>query len=141
MRSILLAGVAFAATVLARNVPLHLHAAAETRQNNNSGLPSSFTWSSSGILVRPKKDSRNIAGIKDPSIIQKDGVYHVFASTAKDEGYNLVYFNFTDFNKANDAPFFYLDQSGIGTGYRAAPEVCTSKSQKLPTKEEEEYLN
>lgn len=121
MRSLLVAAAAFAAGAFARNIPLDVN----TVLSRQGGLPSSFTWSSSGALVSPKKDSRNIAGIKDPSIIQKDGVYHVFASTAVESGYNLVYFNFTDFNKANQAPFYYLDQSGIGTGYRAAPEVCT----------------
>lgn len=97
----------------------------------NGTLPSSFKWTSSDILVSPKNDSRNIAGIKDPSIIFYKNTYHVFASTAKAEGYNLVYFNFTDFSKANKAPFFYLDQSPIGTGYRAAPEVFYFAPQKL----------
>ncbi|KAF2035982.1 glycoside hydrolase [Setomelanomma holmii] len=109
-----------------------LHAPASTlSKRQTTFLPSNITWSSSGILVNPKNDSRNIAGIKDPSIIQVDDTYHVFASTARSEGYNLVYFNFTDFTEANDAPFYYLDQSGIGTGYRAAPEVFYFAPQKL----------
>ncbi|EOA86328.1 glycoside hydrolase family 62 protein [Exserohilum turcica Et28A] len=128
MRSFLISCVALAATVLARNVPANLRPSLAERQAN---LPSSFSWTSSGILVSPKKDSRNLAGIKDPSIIQYQGTYHVFASTAKEEGYNLVYFNFTDFSKAQEAPFYYLDQSGIGTGYRAAPEVFYFAPQKL----------
>jgi hypothetical protein len=94
-------------------------------------LPDAFKWTSTDILVTPKNDARNISGIKDPSIIQYKGAYHVFASTARAEGYNLVYFNFTDPAKANKAPFFYLDQSGIGTGYRAAPQVFYFKPQKL----------
>ncbi|RAL03110.1 putative alpha-L-arabinofuranosidase [Aspergillus ibericus CBS 121593] len=88
-----------------------------------SNLPTSFEWDSSGILIAPKNDSRDIAGIKDPSIIQVDGTYHVFASTAKESGYSLVYLNFTDFSDANSAPFYYLDQTAIGTGYRAAPQI------------------
>ncbi|KAH8629814.1 alpha-L-arab-like proteininofuranosidase precursor [Alternaria alternata] len=120
MRSFLLAGAALVATALARNLPHRSISSLATRQNG--GLPSSFSWTSSGILVSPKKDSRNIAGIKDPSIIEYEGVYHVFASTAVESGYNLVYFNFTDFDQAQQAPFYYLDQSAIGTGYRAAPE-------------------
>lgn len=97
----------------------------------NLTLPTSFKWSSTGILVTPKNDSRKLAGIKDPSIIHYKGTYHVFASTAQESGYNLVYFNFTEVAKANDAPFYYLDQSGIGTGYRAAPEVFYFEPQKL----------
>lgn len=94
-------------------------------------LPTKFSWTSSNSLIAPKNDSRAIAGIKDPSIIQHNGVYHVFASTAVESGYNLVYLNFTSFDKAGAAPFYYLDQSGIGTGYRAAPEVFYFAPQKL----------
>jgi len=94
-------------------------------------FPSTYKWVSSNAIVSPKNDSRAISGIKDPSIIFYKDTYHVFASTAVEAGYNLVYFNFTDFAKANDAPFYYLDQSGIGTGYRAAPEVFYFEPQKL----------
>jgi hypothetical protein len=86
-------------------------------------LPSSFTWSSSDALVSAKNDGRGIAGIKDPSIIYYDNKYHVFASMAQSSGHNLVCFNFTDFSEADNATFYYLNQSPIGTGYRAAPEV------------------
>lgn len=91
-----------------------------TRQ---SALPSSFKWTSSGPLVYPKDDGRNIAGIKDPSVVLVNGTYHVFASTAQSAGYNLVYFNFQDWASANSSTFHYLDQSPLGEGYRAAPEV------------------
>jgi hypothetical protein len=119
MRSFLLAA-AFAVTALARIIP---H---QSSPKHHAILPSTFSWTSSDVLVTPKNDSRAIAGIKDSSIIHYKGHYHVFASTAQDAGYNLVYFNFTKFEKANEAPFYYLDQSAIGTGYRAAPEVCMS---------------
>lgn len=131
MRSFLVAAAAFVATVVARSVPLDAAPVLSARQNN---LPSSFKWSSTDGLIFPKQDSHQVAAIKDPSIIEVNGVYHVFASTAKSEGYNLVYFNFTDFSKANQAPFYYLDQSPIGVGYRAAPEVCTyDHSTPIPT--------
>jgi hypothetical protein len=94
-------------------------------------LPDSFKWTSTGVLVTPKNDSRQIAGVKDPSIIFYKGHYHVFASSARAEGYNLLYFNFTDIAKANEAPFYYLDQAPLGTGYRAAPQVFYFAPQKL----------
>jgi hypothetical protein len=99
----------------------------------NSPLPSSFKWTSSSALVYPKNDTRAIAGIKDPSIILVNGTYHVFASTARNQSpnYSLVYFNFTSFEEAGSATFNYLDQSGIGTGYRAAPEVFYFEPQEL----------
>ncbi|KAL9625726.1 MAG: hypothetical protein Q9160_000046 [Pyrenula sp. 1 TL-2023] len=100
-----------------------------TRQTGS--LPSSFKWSSSAALVGPKSDGRNIAGIKDPSIVQVGNTYHVFASTAQASGYNLVYFSFTDFAQANSATFHYLDQTPIGAGYRAAPQVFYFAPQGL----------
>lgn len=99
----------------------------------NTTLPSSFKWTSTPALVYPKNDTRAIAGIKDPSIVVVNDTYHVFASTAKSESpnYSLVYFNFTSFDDAGSASFNYLDQSGIGTGYVAAPEVFYFEPQKL----------
>ncbi|TDB77179.1 non-reducing end alpha-L-arabinofuranosidase family hydrolase [Micromonospora sp. KC723] len=94
-------------------------------------LPSSFRWSSTGALVGPKADGRNIAGIKDPSVVYHNGRYHVFASTAKSSGYNLVYFNFADWSQAGSATFHYLDQAPLGTGYRAAPQVFYFAPQRL----------
>jgi hypothetical protein len=104
------------------------HDSAVTRETN---LPSSFNWTSSDILISPKNDGRGVAGVKDPSIIYYKGTYHVFASTAQSAGYSMIYLNFTDYAEASSAPFFYLDQSGIGTGYRAAPEVFYFKPHKL----------
>ncbi|KAL2161824.1 hypothetical protein VTH06DRAFT_7608 [Thermothelomyces fergusii] len=94
-------------------------------------LPHEFRWTSTGPLIGPKDDDRNLAGIKDPSIIEIDGTYHVFASTAKSEGYNLVYLNFTSFDEAGSAPFYYLDQAPLGPGYRAAPQVFWFEPHKL----------
>jgi hypothetical protein len=112
-----------------RASPLDVISDLHARQTGS--LPSKFSWSSSDALVWPKNDGRNIAGIKDPSIVYYNGAYHVFASTAQASGYSLVYFTFTDFAKANSSTFHYLDQTPIGTGYRAAPEVFYFAPQKL----------
>ncbi|ETS73947.1 hypothetical protein PFICI_13813 [Pestalotiopsis fici W106-1] len=97
-----------------------------------ASLPSTFSWSSSDALIGPKDDSRALAAIKDPSIVYYNDAYHVFASTISESaGYNLVYFTFGDFSEANDAEFHYLDETAIGTGYRAAPQVFYMESQSL----------
>jgi len=93
----------------------------DSRQTES--LPSSFTWSSSGPLISAKSDSEDLAALKDPSIVYYNDQYHVFASTAKASGYNLVYLSFSDFSEAQSATFNYLDQTAIGSGYRAAPQV------------------
>ncbi|MDX8035324.1 non-reducing end alpha-L-arabinofuranosidase family hydrolase [Lentzea sp. BCCO 10_0856] len=95
-------------------------------------LPSRYTWSSSQQLISPKSDAtHNIAGIKDPSVVYHNGKWHVFASVANAAGYNMVYLSFTDWAQASAASHFYLDRSGIGAGYRAAPEVFFFAPQNL----------
>lgn len=124
----MLSFIIFALAAVAAALP---NRASSLIASDNTALPSTFKWTSSDALVSPKKDTRNYAAIKDPSIIYYNNAYHVFASTAQSSGYNLVYFNFTNFASANTAPFYYLDQSKIGTGYRAAPEVFYFAPQKL----------
>ncbi|MEU0179445.1 non-reducing end alpha-L-arabinofuranosidase family hydrolase [Streptomyces massasporeus] len=97
-----------------------------------AALPSSFRWSSSGSLIAPKPDAtHNIAGIKDPTVVHHNGKYHVFASTARSAGYNLVYLNFSDWSQAGSATHHYLDRTAIGAGYRAAPQVFYYAPQRL----------
>ncbi|MDN0196367.1 non-reducing end alpha-L-arabinofuranosidase family hydrolase [Streptomyces sp. S.PNR 29] len=99
---------------------------------NAAALPSRYSWSSSGPLISPKSDaSHNIAGIKDPTVVQYNGKYHVFASVASSSGYNLVYLNFNDWSQAGSATHHYLDRSAIGRGYRAAPQVFYYAPQRL----------
>ncbi|GAB2843497.1 non-reducing end alpha-L-arabinofuranosidase family hydrolase [Lentzea nigeriaca] len=95
-------------------------------------LPSSFQWSSSSALIAAKPDAtHNITGLKDPSVVYYNGKYHVFASVANASGYNLVYLSFTDWSQAGSAAHHYLDQTPIGAGYRAAPEVFYFAPQRL----------
>ncbi|MFH9860388.1 non-reducing end alpha-L-arabinofuranosidase family hydrolase [Streptomyces sp. NPDC017202] len=106
---------------------------ADTRSARSAAaLPSRFSWSSSGPLVSPKPDStHNIAGIKDPTVVQYNGKYHVFASTASASGYNLVYLSFSDWSQAGSATHHYLDRTAVGAGYRAAPQVFYYAPQRL----------
>ncbi|MBP2335526.1 endo-1,4-beta-xylanase [Saccharothrix coeruleofusca] len=94
-------------------------------------LPSSFRWSSSGILISPKPDAThpNVA-VKDPSVVYHNGRYHVFASTYTD-GYNLMYTSFADWSQASSATHHYLDRTAIGGGYKAAPQVFYFAPQRL----------
>lgn len=121
----------FLLAVSATAFPLHSTTETSSLAVRQSGsLPSSFQWSSSGVLVSPKNDGRGVKNIKDPSIVYYNGKYHVFASVYT-TGYNLVYFSFSDFNEANAATFTYLAQTKIGAGYRAAPQVFLHKPSNL----------
>lgn len=88
-------------------------------------LPSTFRWRSSGILVSPKSNaSHNLVSVKDPTIVFFDSRYHVYATTANTAGnWNMVYFNFTDWSSAADAPHYYMDQTPGFNGYHCAPQV------------------
>lgn len=87
------------------------------------GTPS-FRWISTDPVLIPKPDAmHNPVAVKDPSIVYADGKYHVFMTTAGATGWQLAYTSFRSWSEAPSAPLTYLDQSAIGPGYRAAPQV------------------
>jgi endo-1,4-beta-xylanase len=96
-------------------------------------LPSSFQWTSSGVLVSPKPDAAHpIVSIKDPSVVRYRNRWLVYATTANTSGnWSMAYLSFSDWSQAAAAPQFFLDQNpGIGTGFRAAPELFYFAPQK-----------
>jgi len=90
-------------------------------------LPSSFRWSSSGVLAGPRPDSahRDVVAIKDYTVVRYNNQWQVYATTASPSaGWNLVHFAFSDWSQAASAPHTYLDTATpIGRGYRAAPHI------------------
>ncbi|HEU5130351.1 MAG TPA: non-reducing end alpha-L-arabinofuranosidase family hydrolase [Glycomyces sp.] len=125
-RSKALAVVAAAAAALAATA---LTASADPSPSpaQADALPATFTWESSGELVAPQQTApgRTLVSIKDPSVIQYEGEYHVYATTADTGGgWSLTYFGgFTDWSQANAAPQTHLSTTAVGGGYRAAPQV------------------
>jgi hypothetical protein len=99
----------------------------------SSALPSTFRWSSSGVLAGPKPDAQHpdVAAIKDFSVVRYNNQWLTFATTASPSGWGLVQFNFDDWSQAASAPHTYLDTSPTGPGYRAAPQVFYSAPQNL----------
>ncbi|MBA4866001.1 glycoside hydrolase [Streptomyces sp. PSKA54] len=95
-------------------------------------IPSTFQWSSSGPLISAKSDAtHDIAAVKDPTVVRHNGKWLVYATTAlRSGGWNLMYTSFEDWSEADSAPHYYLDQSAIGPGYRAAPQVFYFAPQK-----------
>jgi endo-1,4-beta-xylanase len=91
-----------------------------------AALPSSFQWSSSGVLISPKPDATHpIVSVKDPTVVRYNNKWLVYATTANTSGsWSLEYTTFADWSQAAAAPVYYLDQNpNIGTGYRAAPQM------------------
>jgi endo-1,4-beta-xylanase len=83
-------------------------------------------------LISPgPQDEKRFSGLKDPSVVYYDGAYHVFMTTAAPDGWHMAYSRFTDWSQASRAPVVSLDRSGIGPGYRAAPQVFYFEPQKL----------
>src|SRR5262245_15271568 len=92
----------------------------------DSGLPTSFRWTSPGPLITAKQDSTHpIVSVKDPSVAYVDGRWHMFATTANTAGaWSIVYLTFTDWSQADTAPLTYLDNNPPAlSGYHAAPQV------------------
>lgn len=96
-------------------------------------LPSSFRWSSSGVLISPKSDSRHtIIAAKDPSVVFYNNEWYVVLSTVDSNGdYGMAQTSFSDWSQADAAPWTYLDTTPIGGGYKTAPMVFYFAPQKL----------
>jgi endo-1,4-beta-xylanase len=99
---------------------------------STAALPSSFQWSSSGVLLSPKSDpTHDIVSVKDPSVVRYGNRWLVYGTTANTAGsWSLFYTSFTDWSQADSAPLYYLDNSAIGPGYRAAPQLFYFAPQK-----------
>jgi endo-1,4-beta-xylanase len=96
------------------------------------GLPGSFQWSSSGVLISPHADSHNIIAVKDPSPVYYNGQWYVAASTVNSSGaYGMEFLHFSDWSQANSATPVYADQTAIGGGYQTAPQLFYFAPQNL----------
>jgi endo-1,4-beta-xylanase len=95
-------------------------------------LPSSFSWSSSGVLISPHADSHDIIAVKDPSVVYYNGEWYVAASTVNSSGsYGMEFLSFASWSQAGSATPVYADQTAIGAGYKTAPQVFYYAPQKL----------
>ena len=90
-------------------------------------------WKSTGPLVAPVSNaSHSLVSIKDPTIVQYNGKWHVYATVASTAGgWNMVYLNFTDWSQAGTAPQVYLDTANPGlSGYHCAPQLFYFRPQQ-----------
>jgi hypothetical protein len=97
-------------------------------------LPSTFRWSSSGVLAAPRPDAtHNVVSVKDFSVVRHNNQWLIYATVANTAGgWGLVHFQFGDWPQAASAPHTYLDTaSAIGPGYRAAPQLFFFAPQNL----------
>jgi endo-1,4-beta-xylanase len=96
-------------------------------------LPSTFQWRSSDVLISPKPDATHpIVSVKDPTVVRYKDRWLVYATTADTSGnWSLQYLSFKNWSDAASATPYFLDQSPIGPGYRAAPQLFYFAPQKL----------
>jgi hypothetical protein len=91
-----------------------------------------FQWVSTDPVIVPNPDADHAShAVKDPSVVHANGKYHVFMTTASNDGWQLAYASFRDWSEAPAATIVYLDKSGTGPGYRAAPQVFYFAPQRL----------
>jgi len=82
-----------------------------------------LSWTSGQPLISPKNGN---ASIKDPTIVNYNGKYHVFASVYN-SGYKSAYLNFTDLNAASSSTQTSFSPGGAST---VAPQVFYFAPQK-----------
>jgi hypothetical protein len=78
-------------------------------------LPTTWSWTSTGVLISPASDSHDIVAVKDPSTVYYNGQYLVYASTVNSSGdYGMEYLHFANWSDAPAASAspYYLDYLG-----------------------------
>lgn len=89
-----------------------------------------FHWRSSGQLIAPQPGD-GYSALKDPTLVWFNGRWQVLLTTVSQRGWHMGQTGFTDWSEAAGAPVFDLQASGIGPGYRAAPQVFYFEPQGL----------
>jgi len=92
-----------------------------------------FKWESTGILINPKSDdTHNVVSIKDPTVVFYEGKWHIYATifNKRNNLYNMVYLNFSDWSEADSATLYYMDSNPDLGGYKCAPQVFYFEPQK-----------
>ena len=87
-------------------------------------LPTTFKWTSSGPLASPKSPpGHDFVSLKDFTAVRWNNLYHVFATVFDQSasGWNMVYFNFSDWPEADAADQFYMQNSPTMGG--VAPQL------------------
>jgi hypothetical protein len=87
-------------------------------------LPSTFKWTSSGPLASPKSPSgHDFVSLKDFTCVHWNNLFHVYATVFDQSvsGWNMVYFNFSDWSQADAATQFYMQNSPTHGG--VAPQL------------------
>jgi len=115
---------------LAASAPLRADEPAAT--DGSRIFPSPLEWKSTGPLINPISDAtHHLVSIKDPTVVQYEGRWHVFATVADtNDHWNMVYLSFTNWSEAHSARQFYLDTTASFRGYHCAPEVFYFRPQK-----------
>jgi endo-1,4-beta-xylanase len=101
-------------------------AAAAEMEGGTANPPVEFEWSSSGVLMSPKPDANeNAVSVKDPTVVRYRGDWLVYGTTADTSGdWSLFGTVFDEWSQADSARQYHLEEeSGVGTGYRAAPHL------------------
>jgi hypothetical protein len=87
-------------------------------------LPTTFKWTSTGVLASPKSPSgHNFVSLKDFTCVHWNNLFHVYATVYDQSasGWNMVYFNFADWSQADAASQFYMQNSPTHGG--VAPQL------------------
>ncbi|HEY5449969.1 MAG TPA: non-reducing end alpha-L-arabinofuranosidase family hydrolase, partial [Polyangia bacterium] len=94
-------------------------------------LAPSLQWSGTAPVISPRSDATHaLTAVKDPSVVQFNGRWHVFASMVSTAGaYNMVYTSFSDWSEAPNAPLAFMDQTPGFATYVAAPELFFFRPQ------------
>jgi hypothetical protein len=102
-------------------------------EQGSAPLSGPFRWTSTGPIISARSDdAHRLVAIKDPTVVRYNDLWHIYATTATDNGaWGMVYLSFADWKDAAAAPQYYMDANPNLRGYHCAPQVFYFAPQKL----------
>jgi len=99
-------------------------------------LPTAFQWTSTGPLASPKSPpGHDFVSLKDFTCVHWNNLFSVYATVYDQsvKGWNMVYFNFTDWPQASAASQFYMQSSPTKGGVAPTLFYFTPKKEWVLT--------
>lgn len=119
---------------LAAALPAHARPECTTPASTSAGVAARAgqAWLSTGPLITAMEGARHpIVAVKDPTVVQHDGRWHVIATTADTSGaWGMVQISFSEWSEAGSATPYFLHESPTFAGYNCAPQVFYFRPHK-----------
>lgn len=101
------------------DTPIGSDTSGETETDSECGIPHSFQWIASPVLISPPEGT---IAVKDPTVVRYGEDWLVYATTRSDD-WSMTSLLFSDWDEADDVPKIPVSVNPDLAGLKAAPQL------------------